>query len=284
MKSKNGDPHGRGNISGDAETLEGFTDMGMRDVALALAGEILKRPKPSPEEVSEALRAIGVHAYRMKAWNSRVVRMVDRLAKRTRYAVREDLLMFFAVNCDYERAASFIHAPKKFSTHARFLAVDTLISLRRFPEASDFAKKYLRDLSDEYCDAFESEAVAITLGTEGEHLSALLHRINAPIESAMEPTIIHGIIESTCALVIRHLASRIEKLRKLKKEGVSDPSQLTVPGINDALLAESEDLCNRIRDKLIRLIPKDRRFLYNMNPIDRKDDEDDEDISNHRFR
>ncbi len=264
--------NGRLLSQGDAEALEGFTDMGMRDLALALAGEILKKHRPHPKEITEAIRAIGVHAYRMKAWNSRVARMADRLPKRSKHAVREDLLTFFALNSDYKRAVSFIYAPRTFSTHSLFLAFDTYLNLRRFSEATSFARKYMRDFSNGDCDAFECEASAVAMGIEGDHLGALLHRINAPVEPAMEATLIHGIVESTCALVVRHIAARIEKLRRLRKEGVMDPLQLTIPGINDALQDESEGLCRKIQTKFTRLIPKDRQFLYKLDPIEPGDD------------
>ena len=267
MNSKRNDKHGRGCISEDAAALEGLTDMGMGDMALELAKMILGRPRPRSEDVSEALRAIGVHSRSMKEWKRRVIRMADRLPKRTRYAVREDLFIFFAVNGEQERALTFLIAPSRFSTQALYLAVESLISLRRCSEAVTFADKYLKAIPGENSDAFEDEANALTCGVEGNHLGGLLCRINAPIEGALETIIVQGIIESSCALVIRHLNSRILKLRDSIKMVASDQTQLAAPGNEEALLIESEQLCEKMRAKLTRLIPRKNRFRYNLAPI-----------------
>jgi len=196
MKNKRNDKCSRACISEDAATLDGFTDMGMADDALSLSKMILTRRSPAPADVSAALRAIGVHARKMETWKNRVVRMADRLSKRTRHAVREDLLIYFAAIDDHERAVTFLSAPGRFSSQALFLAVKSLVSLRRFEEADALTTPIMKGMPDPFSDAFRCEAVATLSGIEGNHLGALISRINAPIDEAIELEIAQGILVS----------------------------------------------------------------------------------------
>jgi len=264
-------------ISSDASELEALTDMGMADDALSLAKKIIMRPSPAPADVSAALRAIGVHAHKMQTWKNRVIRMADRLSKRTRHAVREDLLIYFAAIDDHERAVTFLSAPGRFSAQAIFLAVKSLVSLRRFEEADALTAPTMRDCSDPFGDAFRCEATATMLGIEGNHLGALVNRINAPIEEAIESEIVQGILESACALAIRHLATRIERIRQIRRECAADILQLAAPGVGDDLLVEAEKRCDQIRRSLGRLIPQKNLFRYMLEPIPGDADGDEKD-------
>jgi len=267
MKKKKAEDRIADSSSGDAESLNGLTEMGMGKFALLVADEIINRPKPSAADISAALRAVGIHAPKLKPWKNRILKMLERLPKKTRHAVREDLLVYFAFINDYERAISFLVSPSRFSTQTRFVALDSLLALGRYSEALEFGEKYLTRAGRDSSDNFIYEGTATCMGIAGDHLGSILLRINAPIEGALEERIVQGMVESACALLVRHLSGRRERLRELRKSVSSDETQITVPGIQDELLLESETLCERMCKKLTALIPKKKRQHYNLSPI-----------------
>ena len=253
------------NIEQDLLTqLGGSIDLGMKEESLRLAAAIIESPKPKPEEIDEALRAIGIFADRMKSWMPRIDKMLSRISKRTRNKCRDMLILYFATVKEYERAASFIIAPNKLSPDSFYYAMESLVELRRFDEAKKLAHKHSWYKSEPPPNDYVDEAIAVSAGIEGEFHRAFLTRIWCPANTPLARDIFLGTIESGLALLIQNLDVRLEELKGKKKFASSDSTQLIIPGNEDKVLSDEEKFCIRWRAQLLKLIPKSRRFRYRL--------------------
>lgn len=109
MKEKHG-RRGRQSVP-DEDEISGLIGLGMKKEALDAAARILERKNPSPGEVAEAIRAIGVFAPKMARWKPRIEALIARLSKKSRHRMRESFLIYFATIGEHARAAEFIQAP-----------------------------------------------------------------------------------------------------------------------------------------------------------------------------
>ena len=142
----------------------------------------------------------------------------------------------------------------KNSPPAIFLAVNSLLELGRREEARIVIAKAQSAPDDDSLD-YLGEAAASVHSAFGNHAEAWQIRRSLPCTSPVSRNIVEGMVQSSLALAISDLDTRLDQLAEREHEAAFDETSLTVPGNQSGLNEETRAVYQKWRQRLIRLFP-----------------------------
>src|SRR5438094_7119039 len=129
-----------------AAEMSGCCDLGMKREALKLVRRILAQERILPEEFSEAVRTIGVHADKLKDWKSKLELAYNRQSGAFKRKVRSDMLSMYASMKDWDNARRFISMRNAWSADEIMFSMDVLLALDMLDDAKRLSRRCIRCL------------------------------------------------------------------------------------------------------------------------------------------
>jgi hypothetical protein len=127
-----------------ATEMAGRCDLGMKRQALQLASKLLARNRILPEEFSEAVRTIGVHADKLKQWAPKLQAAYDRQSRAFKRAARFDMLSVYAPMGDWENARRFLSLRNAWSAAEMAFSMDVLLALDMLDHAERLSRRCMK--------------------------------------------------------------------------------------------------------------------------------------------
>jgi len=239
--------------------LSGYTELGRRRKAHALACRILEKDPLSIEEFSEAMSTLSIQSL-MKKLTGLVESAYTRLPSKEKRKVRFWMLCFYACIENFEKALPFATRNPADAGDLMF-SLQTFTVMNKKTEAARLARKGLRMLSNTD-DPFDQNSIRAGLTDyffkNGDYHAVLQLWSEAPLEPVFCRNKFTSIVESHAAMALRSISIAYDQLAELQKTE-DDEFVISCPGLNTGLIKDCRKQLEGFEKNLEKIIPKTRQ-------------------------
>jgi hypothetical protein len=233
----------------------------MKREALQLARKILAQDRIFPEEFSEAVRTIGVHADKLKQWAPKLQAAYDRQSRAFKRAARFDMLSVYTPMGDWENARRFLSIRNARSAAEMSFSMDVLLGLDMFDQAKRLSRrciKYLPSATTGFEQSLLIETLASFFARTHEWDKANTLWQQAPLDQPFRRNALSGIVELHLACAYESIEIGFRRLAELKKNPDVE-TELCVPGNDLGLTTQAEKELLRFQRGIEKLLPDETR-------------------------
>jgi hypothetical protein len=243
--------------------LEGQLQLGAQKQVRKLVRALLRHPDLTAGELWEALISIGTMDS-PREWRKEMEDSYQRLRPRERQHARVIMMDYYHMIREFDLALSFCSIRSINTPTELMVAMDLYLHADRLAEAKAIAKKCKKALAQAQ-SAFDVgsliEALACYHARCRNWVSALETWSLAPRDEPLGRNAAVGIAEVFIAGALDAIGSELTTVRQLMKQMPSEIN-LTLPGIEEKLLKDTEKDLVRFKRGLEKLLPeKSRRAL-----------------------
>lgn len=250
-----------------ASDLNGFLELGGTSEAQRLVRRVLRHPGLTAAEFFEAIRAIGAGP-NSKKWRGEVEAAHGRLGPKQQRLARTTMLNFYYTIGDAEAALKSFSLRDVQTPAEAFMAMDVLLDCGKLKEAKMLARKAEKTFNI-VTDSFETSclihAVASYYARTRNWRRAREVWFLAPRNQPLARDAATGIVQTFIAGALDAISGELKTVRDLKRIGpTSSELMLSLPGVEETLLKDTEKDLLRLQRGLERLVPKERRWALGL--------------------
>jgi hypothetical protein len=241
-----------------AAEMSGCCDLGMKREALHFVRRILAQERILPEEFSEAVRAIGVHADKLKHWKSKLELAYNRQSGAFKRKVRSDMLSMYASMKDWDNARQFISMHNAWSADEIMFSMDVLLALDMLEDAKRLSRRCMKVLPlamTRFEHSLLIETLASFFARTHDWDKAIALWENAPTEEPFRRNALEGIIQIYLARAFEAVERGLEILVELKRKPNCE-NELCLPGNELGMLRDDEKVLLKFKRGIEKLLPE----------------------------
>lgn len=243
-----------------ARELSGQVDLGARNEVRRLTRLVIHHVDLDAEVLSEVVRAIGVlnNSHR---WRREMELAYARLAKKEQHRARAAMMSYYYTIEEMDLALSFCSPRDLRDPRQVMFAMDIYLHFGKLAEARKVAKKG-KILLARSQTAFDAslliEALACYHARRREWDVALALWSDAPRSQPLAGNAAVGTVEVFIAGALDVIMRELQTIGAFLKQPPSE-LELSLPGIEEELLRDTEKALLRLKRGLERLVPEQRR-------------------------
>ena len=243
--------------------LEGLLDIGSTAQVNSVLREVLNHSEINADAIDAAVRAIGM-GQRPNKWRSSLENAYDRMSPRQQKDAGRHMLAFYFAISDSQAALPFTKQQYLQTMQDTAFAMDVLLDAGALAEAGRLAKRLERLASEQPFDEADAACLVEALASYHARMrnweQAIALRSQVPSGQPGLPNAAAAIAELHIASAIGVLDAELARIEKLRSGTERDPDlALSLPGIEDDLLTETELNLSHMKRLIARMLPKNRR-------------------------
>jgi hypothetical protein len=240
--------------------LDGQLQLGAQKQVRKLVRAVLRHPDLTASELWEALISIGTMDS-PREWRKEMEDSYQRLRPKERQHARAIMMDYYHMIREFALALSFCSIRTINSPTELMVAMDLHLHANRLAEAKSIAKKCKKALAHAQ-SAFDAgsliEALACYHARCRNWVAALETWSLAPRDEPLGRNAAVGIAEVFMAGALRAIGSELTTVHRLMKQMPSEIN-LTLPGLEEKLLKDTEKDLVRLKQGLEKLLPEKSR-------------------------